>query len=172
MLSSGQLLGHEEREPNSSAMPEEGIYEVKHTNKMTNIVRLFPNGFQERKLKRLANTSAKLFNKINYERKQQFFQQHHVGFNTTWDKYYEKYKDKLGVNAQAVMQKNNEACSSFFSLLKLKKEGKLPSFIKRVSPPKNWKDRETKKRKLMLVIRQDRYVVDEQNHKLILKGFN
>ena len=95
-----------------------------------------------------------------------------MGFNTTWDKYYEKYKDKLGVNAQAVMQKNNEACSSFFSLLKLKKEGKLPSFIKRVSPPKNWKDRETKKRKLMLVIRQDRYVVDEQNHKLILKGFN
>jgi len=28
MLSSGQLLGHEEREPNSPAMPEEGIYEV------------------------------------------------------------------------------------------------------------------------------------------------
>jgi len=32
MLSSGQLLGHEEREPNSLAMPEESIYEVKHTN--------------------------------------------------------------------------------------------------------------------------------------------
>jgi len=56
-------------------------------------------------------------------------------------------------------------------LLKLKKEGKLPSFMKRVSPPKYWKDKETKKRKLMLVIRQDRYVVDEQNHKLILKDF-
>jgi len=48
-----------------------------------------------------------------------------VDFNTTWDKYFEKYKDKLGVNAQAVMKKNNEAWSSFFSLLKLKKEGKL-----------------------------------------------
>jgi len=56
-------------------------------------------------------------------------------------------------------------------LLKLKKEGKLPPFIKRVSPPKYWKDKETKKRKLMLVIRQDRYIVDEQNHKLILKDF-
>ena len=48
----------------------------------------------------------------------------------------------------------------------------MPPFIKRVSPPKYWKDKETKKRKLMLVIRQDRYIVDEQNHKLILKGFN
>ena len=82
-------------------------------------------------------------------------------------------KDKLGsANAQAVMQKNNEAWSSFFSLLKLKKEGKLPPLIKRVSPPNYWKDRETKKRKLIFAIRQDRYVVDEQNHKLILKDFN
>jgi transposase len=172
MLSSGQLLGHEGREPNSPAMPEEGIYEVTYSNKRTNIVRLFPNGFQERKLKKLSNISAKLFNEINYERRQQFFQQHHVDFDTTQDKYYEKYKEELGVNVQAVMQKNNEAWSSFFSLLKLKKEGKLPPFIKRVSPPKYWKDKETKKRKLMLVIRQDRYVVDKQNNKLILKDFN
>jgi transposase len=172
MLSSGQLLGHEGREPNSPAIPEEGIYEVTYSNKRTNVVRLLSNGFQERKLKKLANITAKLFNEINYERRQQFFQQHHVDFNTTWDKYYEKYKDKLGsANAQAVMKKNNEAWSSFFSLLKLKKEGKLPSFMKRVSPPKYWKDKETKKRKLMLVIRQDRYIVDEQNHKLILKDF-
>jgi len=69
MLSSGQLLRHEEREPNSPAMPEEGIYEVTYSNKRTNVVRLFPNGFQERKLKRLANISAKLFNEINYERR-------------------------------------------------------------------------------------------------------
>jgi len=32
MLSSGQLFEDEEREPISSAMPEEGIYEVKYTN--------------------------------------------------------------------------------------------------------------------------------------------
>jgi len=95
-------------------MPEEGIYEVTYSNKRTNLVRLFPNGFQERKLKKLANVSAKLFNEINYERRQQFFQQHHVDFDTTWDKYYEKYKEELGVNAQAVMKKNNEAWSSFF----------------------------------------------------------
>jgi transposase len=39
-----------------------------------------------------------------------------------------------------------------------------------VSPPRYWK--EEKKRKLLLVIRQDRYEVDEKNHKLILKDFN
>jgi len=44
--------------------------------------------------------------------------------------------------------------------------------MNRVSPPKYWKDRETKKRrKLPLVVRQDRYVVDEQN-RIILKDFD
>jgi len=74
------------------------------------------------------------------------------------------------------MQKKDEAWNSTFSLLKLRKEGskegKLPPFMNRVSPPKYWKDRETKKRrKLPLVVRQDRYVVDEQN-RVILKDFD
>jgi putative transposase len=95
-----------------------------------------------------------------------------VDFRGTWDKYYKKYKNTLGVNAQAVLQKNNEAWNSFFSLLKLKKENKLQPFMKHVNPPKYWKDGETRERKLILVVRQDRYAVDEQNHKLILKDFN
>jgi putative transposase len=150
MLSSGQLLGHEEREPISPAIPEEGICEVKYTNRRTNVVRLLPNGFQERKLRRLASTSTKLFNEVNYERRQQFFHGEKVDFKGTWDKYYEKYRDKLGgANAQAVIQKNNEAWNSFFSLLKLKKEGKLLPHMKHVGPPKYWKDGETEKRKLL-----------------------
>jgi putative transposase len=172
MLSSGQLSGHEEREPIPPAIPEGGIYEVKYTSRRTNVVRLLPNGFQGRKLRRLASISAKLFNEVNYERRQQFFRGEKVDFERTWDKYYEKYREELGVNAQAVMQKNNEAWNSYFSLLKLKKEGKLPPHMKRVSPPKYWKDRETKKRKPLLVVRQDRYVVDERNHKLILRDFD
>jgi len=171
MSSSGQLLGHEEREPISPAIPEEGVYEVKYENKRTNVIRLLPNGFQERKLRKLADASARLFNEVNYERRQQFFRGEEVDFKTTWDKYYEKYKDVLGVNAQAVLQKNNEAWSSFFSLLNLKKKGKLPPHINHVSPPRYWKNEE-KKRKLILVIRQDRYEVDEKNHKLILKDFD
>jgi len=134
------------------------------------VVRLLPNGFQERKLRRLANISAKLFNEINYERRQQFFHEGRVDLKGTYDKYYEKYKDELGsANAQQVLNKNNEAWSSFFSLLKLKKENKLPPHMNRVSPPSYWKNEDG--RKLMLVVREDNYVVDELNHKLVLKYF-
>jgi len=168
MPSSGQLLGHEEREPTPPAIPEEGIYEVEYKNKRANVVRLLPNGFQERKLRKLADTSARLFNEVNYERRQQFFRGEKVDLQGTYQKYYEKYKGILGVNAQEVIHKNNEAWSSFFSLLKLKKQGKLPPHMNHVSPPRYWK--EEKKRKLLLVIRQDRYEIDEK--KLILKDFN
>jgi putative transposase len=153
-------------------MPGEGVYEVKPTNRRTNVVRLLPNGAQERKLRKLADACARLYNEVNYERRRQFFQQHLVDFKSTWDKYYEKYKGMLGVNAQAVLQKNNEAWNAFFSLLRLKKEGKLPPYMNHISPPGYWKDKETGRRKLIIVIRQDRYVVDEQRHVLILKDFN
>jgi len=108
---------------------------------------------------------------LNYERRQQFFRGEKVDFEGTWDKCYEKYKEELGVNAQAVMQKNNEAWNSFFSLLKLRKENKLPSHMNHISPPKYWKDGETGGRKPLLVVREDNYVVDERNH-IILKYFN
>jgi len=171
MPSSGQFLGNEERELISPAIPGEGIKEVKYTNKRTNVVRLLPNGFQERKLRRLADTSAKLFNEINYERRQQFFHGGRVDFEGTYNKYYGKYRGELGsANTQQVLNKNNEAWSSFFSLLKLRKENKLPPHMNRVSPPRYWKDEDG--RKLILVVRQDNYVVDEKNHKLILKYFN
>jgi len=153
-------------------MPGEGVYEVKPTNRRTNVVRLLPNGAQERKLRKLADACARLYNEVNYERRQQFFSGKGIDFRGTWSKYYEKYKGILGVNAQAVMQKNNEAWNAFFSLLNLKREGKLPPFMKHVSPPGYWKGRETGKRKLILVVRQDRYIVDEQRRVIILKDFN
>jgi putative transposase len=172
MLSSGQLLGDEGREPIPPAIPEGGIYEVKYAGRRTNVVRLLPNGAQGKRLRRLASISAKLFNEVNYERRQQFFRWEKVDLEGTRDKYYERYKGILGVNAQAVLQKNNEAWSSFFSLLKLKKEGKLPPHMRRVNPPRYWKDRENKERKLILVVRQDRYIVDEQNRRLVLRDFD
>ena len=67
-------------------------------------------------------------------------------------KYYGKYRGELGsANAQQVINKNNEAWSSFFSLLKLRKEGKLPPHMNRVSPPSYWKDEDG--RKLMLAVK-------------------
>jgi putative transposase len=169
--SSGEHTKHGGRGLTSPAIPGEGIYEVKYTNVRTNVVRLLPNGYQERRLRRLANISAKLFNELNYERRQQFFNHQRVDFRGTWGKYYGKYKNVLGVNAQAVLQKNNEAWNAFFSLLRLKKQGKLPPYMNHISPPGYWKDKETGRRKLIIVIRQDRYVVDEQRHVIILKDF-
>jgi len=168
----GELSRHGERGPTSPAIPGGGIHEVKYTNVRTNVVRLLPNGYQERRLRRLADVSARLYNEVNYERRQQFFNHQRVDFRGTWGKYYGKYKNVLGVNAQAVMQKNNEAWSSFFSLLRLRREGELPPFMRHVSPPGYWKDEATGRRRLILLVRQDRYIVDEQNHKLILKDFN
>jgi len=162
MLTSGQLLGDEGREPIPPAIPEASVQEVKYTDRRANVVRLLPSGSQERKLRRLASTSARLWNEVNYERRQQFFRGERVDLEGTWDRCYERYKGALGVNAQAVLQKNNEAWSSFFSLLKRKREGKLPPHVKRVGPPRYWKDRGSKERRLILVVRQDRYLVDEQ----------
>jgi len=72
MLSSGQLLGDGGREPIPPAIPG-GIYEVKHAGRRTNVVRLLPSGAQGKRLRRLASISARLFNEVNYERRQQFF---------------------------------------------------------------------------------------------------
>jgi len=47
-------MGHEEREPISPAIPEEGIYEVKYKNTRTNVVRLLPNGFPRKKVKKIS----------------------------------------------------------------------------------------------------------------------
>jgi len=73
VLSSGQFPKREEREPVSTAMLEKGICEVEFKNRRASVVRLLLNGFQERKLRKLANASAKLFKEVNYERRQQFF---------------------------------------------------------------------------------------------------
>jgi transposase len=160
---------NEERRPIPPAIPGEDIKEIEFTNKRTNVVRLLPNGFQERKLRRLADTSAKLFNEVNYERRQQFFHGGKVDLKGTYDEYYGKYRGELGsANTQQVLNKNNEAWSSFFSLLKLRKENKLPPHMNHVSPPSYWKNEDG--RKLLLVVREDNYVVDEKNH-IILKYF-
>jgi len=81
------------------AIPGGGIHEVKYTNVRTNVVRLLPNGFQERRLRRLADACARLYNEVNYERRQQYFSGNGVDFRGTWVKYYGKYKGLLGVNA-------------------------------------------------------------------------
>ncbi|MFP3317528.1 MAG: transposase [Candidatus Nanopusillus sp.] len=176
MPASTQLLSDEERGPISPANPDAGVHEseggeeeflvraVRTSKERVNAVRLLPSGAQERKLMRLADLSAKLWNELNYERRQQWNGGQRVDLEGTWRKYREKYKGALGPhNADAVINKNNEAWGSFFSLLKAKKEGKLPKHW-RVSPPGYWKDREEGRRRLIFVVAGDSYAVDEVNH--------
>jgi len=181
MPTSTQLISDEERGPISPANSDAGVHEsegdkegflvraVRASKKRADVVRLLPSGAQERKLMRLADLSAKLWNELNYERRQQWNGGQRVDLEGTERKYREMYKGALGPhNAAEVIIKNNEAWGSFFSLLKAKKEGKLPKH-ERVSPPGYWKDREEGKRKPIFVVAGDSYVVDEVNHIIRVK---
>ena len=121
------------------------------------------------KLKELGIATAKCWNEVNWLRMQQFKEGKRVDFNETEKKVYAKYKTILKVNAQQVMRKNSEDWRSFFTLVEKKKEGKLPSWFK-PRPPGYWKEKG--KYKLILIIRNDRYVVDEEGRKIHLKDFH
>jgi len=185
MPASTQLISDEERGPISPANSDAGVHEseggkkgskkeflinvVRASKERAGVVRLLPSGAQERKLMRLADASAKLWNELNYERRQQWNGGQRVDLEGTWRKYHEEYKGVLGPhNAAAVIAKNNEAWSSFFSLLKSKKEGRLPKH-ERVSPPGYWKDREEGRRKLIFVVESDSYTVDEASRVIRIK---
>ncbi len=129
--------------------------------KRANKFRLRPTKEQEKVLLRLCEMSAVLWNKLNYIRRQAFFRGE-FDWSEGVDELYNDFKKILGsATAQQVIRKNNEAWRSFFALLKLKKERKLPPHIRKVSPPRYWKDRERGKRKLMTVIRNDCYRIEK-----------
>ena len=76
----------------------------KDGSKRTVRLRLLPNGAQERKLRRIADATAKLWNELNYARLVQFRESGMVDFKGTGHEFYHKYKDKLGVNAGQVVR--------------------------------------------------------------------
>jgi putative transposase len=49
------------------------------------------------------------------------------------------------------ISKNNEYWNSFFTLLRLKREGRVPPFMIHDSPPRYWNDKDGK-RKLLIVV--------------------
>ncbi|WP_052349520.1 RNA-guided endonuclease TnpB family protein [Candidatus Acidianus copahuensis] len=135
--------------------------------KRTVTVDLVPTKEQEEELKELGNLCSKLWNQVNYERRRQFFNgERGVDIKGTYTKWYNEYKNMIGtITAQQVLNKNNEAWSSFFSLLRAKKK-LLPPFINKVNPPGYWKDK--KKRKLIIVLRKDQYKIDEEKQEIEL----
>ena len=136
--------------------------------KRTNVVKLVVDKETHKRLKELAVTTAKCWNELNWLRMQQFKEGKRVDFNGTEKVVYAKYKHVLKVNAQQVARKNAEAWRGFFELIKMKKEAKLPSWF-RPRPPGYWK--EDGRYRLMLVVRNDRYVVDEEYSVIRLKDF-
>jgi putative transposase len=86
-----------------------------------------------------------------------------IDFKDTEHEYYHKYNSVLGVNAGQVINLNNWAWDSFFETLKLHRQGRLPKFMGKPSPPGFWKDRLLGKRKLVILVRNDRYYIEPVN---------
>jgi len=148
---------------------------LRDENMRTVRLRLLPNGSQERKLRKLADATAKLWNELNYTRLMQFRMMGKIDFKGTEHEYYHRYKDRLGVNAGQVVRLSNWAWDSFFETLRLYRQGKLPKFMGKPSPPGFWKDRLLGKRELRILVRNDRYYLEPTNGGegyLLLKDWN
>ena len=91
-----------------------------------------------------------------------------MDFNVTEKAVYAKYKEILKVNSQQVERKNAEAWRGFFSLIKEKRRGELPKWLK-PRPPGYWK--EGGRYKLVIVVRNDRYTVNEESKSIYLKDW-
>jgi putative transposase len=126
-------------------------------------LRLLPNGSQERRLRKLGDATAKLWNELNYTRLIQFRESGRVDFKGTGHELYHKYKSVLGVNAGQVINLNNGAWMSYFKLKEMYEQGKLPKFMNKPSPPGFWKDRLLGKRELRILVRNDRYYLEPTN---------
>ncbi|MGC9077122.1 MAG: hypothetical protein ACP5HT_07815, partial [Conexivisphaera sp.] len=127
------------------------------------VVHLLPSGAQDRKLRRLADAAAKLWNELNYDRRQAFLRGERIDFEATRRKHVPNYTEVLGVSAWVVERKNDEAWRSFFGELRARKKGRLPPWI-HPRPPGYRKDRETGRRRPWIPVRNDAYTVDPEAH--------
>ncbi|ASJ09320.1 transposase [Thermococcus siculi] len=130
--------------------------------KRTITVKLQPSKAQEKILFELALISSKIWNKVNYLRRQEFFEGKPVDFNKTEKTVYEEFKSQIGsATVQQICRKNAEAWRSFFSLIRNKRSGELPKWLK--PKPPNYVKGEG-----LIVLRNDQYKIE--GNKLILKG--
>ncbi|MCL7393893.1 MAG: transposase [Thaumarchaeota archaeon] len=121
----------------------------------------------ERRLRQLCDLSSKLWNEVNYVRLRMWLEKKGIDFEATYREFYEKYKPLIGaVTAQTIIRKNGNAWKSFFRLLELRREGRLPPFMTWVSPPGYKK--KNKSRTLWTAIRKDQYRMD--GDRIILQG--
>jgi putative transposase len=111
------------------------------------------------KLWELADNCARLWNEVNFERRQAYI--HYRKFSWYPKDLYERYAPLIGsATAQQIINKNNEAWKSFLALKRLEAEGRLPKHITRVSMPRYWK--RSCKRELRIIVRNDCYSIDDE----------
>ncbi len=129
-------------------------------------IKLQPSKEQAKILSELADLGAKVWNRVDYLRRQQFFKEQIVDFNGTEKTVYEEFKKKIGsATVQQICRKNAESWRSFFSLLRKKQNEELPSWLK--PKPPNYLKEEGRRRPL-IVLRNDQYRIE--GNRLILKG--
>ncbi|MFP3311769.1 MAG: transposase [Caldivirga sp.] len=126
-------------------------------------LRLLPNGSQERKLRKLADAAARLWNELNYVRLVQFRASGKVNFKDTEHEFYYRFNSVLSVNAGQVINLNNGAWMSYFKLKEMYEQGKLPRFYGKPSPPGFWRDKVLGRRLLIILVRNDRYHLEPVN---------
>jgi putative transposase len=104
--------------------------------KRTCTVELIVDEETEKRLKQLCDLSSKLWNEVNYVRLRMWLEKKFIDFKATYKEFYEKYKQLIGaVTAQTILLRNGNAWKSFFRLLELRREERLPPFMKKVRPP-------------------------------------
>jgi len=114
---------------------------------------------------------AVMWNRVNYRRRQSFFDEDSPEIDWSYKDIYNDLKGWIGSStAQQIIRKNTHAWGSFFGLLKLQKQGKLPPEIEHVGPPGYWKDRNTGKKNPIIILRNNCYKIEEgDNNKKKLK---
>jgi len=135
--------------------------------KRTCIVELIVDEETEKRLKQLCDLSSKLWNEVNYVRLKAWMEKKGIDFEGTYREFYERYKPLIGaVTTQTIIRKNNDAWRGFFRLLELRREGRLPPFMKKVRPPGFGKRNGS--RTLWTAIRKDQYKMD--GDRIVLQG--
>lgn len=110
---------------------------------------------QESRLFKLADNCSKMYNEVNYKRRQSFFSGK-IDWNT--DELYFKYTGIVdSATTQQIIIKNNEAWKYFFFMLKRKEYGKLSKNIKKIGVPGYLKYRKTGERDVRIIIRNNCY---------------
>lgn len=100
-----------------------------------------------------------LWNKLNYKRRESFFD-NDKEFDWSSDELYDEFKGWIGsATAQQIVRKNNSAWKSYFSLLKKWKNN--GEDMEKPSPPGYWKDRKKDEKELKILVRNDCYEIED-----------